>query len=171
MSILRTKINILVACSTSVYFYYSSVAHMEHFMCQCIAIQMLYCNLTKCRFNILRRGFNLLSYRARRPALYRNTTIKYIKNKFRRICLLLRFLLFIAFHKLKRESTIPDGYRKWGTHARVFFPNTRAWELQEWNKIKKQTKNVRRDAWVWKEAKRERKKKVPTAYHNLIKIQ
>ena len=132
MSILRTKINILVACSTSVYFYYSSVAHMEHFMCQCIAIQMLYCILTKCRFNILRRGFNLLSYRARRPALYRNTTaIKYIKNKFSRICLIAPFSIIHCFSQTEKRKYHSDGYRKWGTNARVFFPNTRAWELQE----------------------------------------
>ena len=54
------------------------------------------------------------------------------------------------------------------------FPNTRAWEQQEWNKIKKQKqqewnkikkqKKVIREAWVWKEVKRARKKKeVPTA--------
>ena len=34
------------------------------------------------------------------------------------------------------------------------FPNTRAWEQQERNKTKKQTKKARREAWVWKEAKR-----------------
>ena len=31
------------------------------------------------------------------------------------------------------------------------FPNTCAWEPQEWNKTNKQKKNVRREAWVRKE--------------------
>ena len=38
-------------------------------------------------------------------------------------------------------------------------------------KIKKQTNNVRREEFVWKEAKRARTKEVPTAYHILTKIQ
>ena len=79
-----------------------------------------------------------------------------------RICLIAR---------AKKERTIQYGYRKWGTHARVFSPNTCAWEQQEWNKMKKHTKVVRRQAWVWKKAKRARKKEVPTAYHILTKIQ
>ena len=54
----------------------------------------------------------------------------------------------------KKEGTIQYGYRTWGTHARVFSPNTRAWEQQ-----------------VWKGAKRARKNEAPTAYHILIKIQ
>ena len=38
-----------------------------------------------------------------------------------RICLIaLRFQLFIAFTERKKEGTIQYGYRKWGTHARVF---------------------------------------------------
>ena len=41
------------------------------------------------------------------------------------------------------------------------FPNNYAWEQQEWNKIKKQTKEVRRETWVWKKAKRARKKRSP----------
>ena len=45
------------------------------------------------------------------------------------------------------------------------FPNTRTWEQQEWNKIKKLTKKVRREMWVWKEAKRAQKKK-KTKYNN-----
>ena len=31
-------------------------------------------------------------------------------------------------------------------------------ELQEWNKIKKQTAKVRRETWVWKEVKQARRK-------------
>ena len=42
------------------------------------------------------------------------------------------------------------------------FPNTRAWEHHELNKIKKQTKKASMGG---------RKKEVPTAYHILIKIQ
>ena len=38
------------------------------------------------------------------------------------------------------------------------FPNTWAWEQQEWNKIQKQMKKVGREAWVIKEVKRARKK-------------
>ena len=43
------------------------------------------------------------------------------------------------------------------------FPNTRAWEQQERYIMKKQTKEVRLEAWVCKDAKRARKKGVPTA--------
>ena len=36
------------------------------------------------------------------------------------------------FRLTKKESTIPYGYRKWGTHACTsVFPNTGAWEQQE----------------------------------------
>ena len=45
----------------------------------------------------------------------------------------------------KPASTIQYGYRKCGTHARVFSPSTRACEQQEWNKRKQQMK-VRREA-------------------------
>ena len=50
------------------------------------------------------------------------------------------------------------------------FPNTHAWEQQERNKTKRQLKIVRREAWVWKEAKRAQTIEVPTAYHIQIKI-
>ena len=46
----------------------------------------------------------------------------------------------------------------------VFFLNTRAWEQQERNKTKRQTKNVRRKEWVWKEVKWSRKK----SWQNII---
>ena len=36
-----------------------------------------------------------------------------------------------------------------GNSCTSIFPDTRLWEQQEWNKIKKQTKKVRREAWVW----------------------
>ena len=39
------------------------------------------------------------------------------------------------------------------------FPNTHVWEQQQWNKTKKQAKNVWREAWVWKEVKHAQKKK------------
>ena len=58
-----------------------------------------------------------------------------------------------------------------GNSCTSVFPNTRAWEEQERNKTKKQTKMVRRETWVWKEAKRARIKEVLTAYHILTKIQ
>ena len=58
-----------------------------------------------------------------------------------------------------------------GNSCTNVFPNTRTWKQQEWNKIKKQTKTIRREAWVWKEVKQPPKKEVPIAYHNLIKIQ
>ena len=45
-----------------------------------------------------------------------------------------------------------------GNSCTSVFPNTHAWEQQEWNKIMKQTKKVR-EAWVWKKGKRARKKK------------
>ena len=48
-----------------------------------------------------------------------------------------------------------------GNSRSSVFPNTYAWEQQELNKIKKQTKKVRREACVWKEAKRARKKTSP----------
>ena len=50
-----------------------------------------------------------------------------------------------------------------GNSCTSAFPNTHAWEQQERNKIKRQTKMVRREARVWKEAKRERTKEDPTA--------
>ena len=44
-------------------------------------------------------------------------------------------------------------------HASVY-QNTSSGEQQYiWNKIKKKTKEVRREAWVWKEANRAQKKK------------
>ena len=48
------------------------------------------------------------------------------------------------------------------------FPNSRAWEQQEWNKIQKQTKTVRSEASVWKEVKLARNKKVPNQYIIII---
>ena len=72
------------------------------------------------------------------------------------------------FRLAKKEGTIQYGN---GNSYTSVFPNTRAWEQQDWNKIKKQTKKVRIEAWVWKEAMRARKKKVPTAYHIIIKLQ
>ena len=36
-----------------------------------------------------------------------------------------------------------------GNSCTSVFPNTGARQQQEWNKIKKQTKTVRREAWVW----------------------
>ena len=40
--------------------------------------------------------------------------------------------VYILLHQReKRGSTIQYGYRKLGTHARVFSPNTSAWEQQE----------------------------------------
>ena len=71
----------------------------------------------------------------------------------------------------KKEGTIQHGYRNGELMHASIFPNTLAWEQQEWNKIKKQTKKVRREAWVWKEVKQARKNEVPTAYHYQIKIQ
>ena len=51
-------------------------------------------------------------------------------------------------------------------------PNTLAWEQQVRNKIKKQTKEARREARVRKKAKRARKKEVPTSHpnHNTILV-
>ena len=46
------------------------------------------------------------------------------------------------------------------------FPNTRAWEPQEWNKTKRQTMKVRRDTWTWKEVTGARKKEIPTTLPN-----
>ena len=45
-----------------------------------------------------------------------------------------------------------------GNSCTSVFPNTSAWQQQEWNKTKRQTKNVRREAWVWKDVKRRHKK-------------
>ena len=36
-----------------------------------------------------------------------------------------------------------------GNPCTIVFPNTREWEQQEWNKTKRQTKKVRREAWVY----------------------
>ena len=59
------------------------------------------------------------------------TTINLTDKSSSRICLIaLRFQLFIAFTERKKEGTIQYGYRKWGTHARVF-SQTLAWEQQE----------------------------------------
>ena len=52
-----------------------------------------------------------------------------------------------------------------------YFPKHLRMGTARRNKIKKQTKEVRREAWVWKKAKRAQKKEVPTAYHILTKIQ
>ena len=46
-----------------------------------------------------------------------------------------------------------------GNSCTSVFPNTRAWEQQDWNKTVKQRKKVRREEWVWKEVQRTRKKK------------
>ena len=46
-----------------------------------------------------------------------------------------------------------------GNSCTNVFPNTRAWEQQEWNKIKKQMKTIIMEAWVWKEVKRHEWKK------------
>ena len=52
-----------------------------------------------------------------------------------------------------------------GNSCTSVFPNTRAWEQQERNKTKIHTKKVRREACVWKEKNRARKKDVPLAHH------
>ena len=70
------------------------------------------------------------------------------------------------FHLAKNASTIQYGYRKCGTHAQVFSKNTLSWELQEWNKTKRQKKKVRREEWVYMESSKmgqKEKKEVPTA--------
>ena len=55
----------------------------------------------------------------------------------------------------KKEGTIQYGCRR-GTHARVFFQTLVNGNSK--NKIKKQTKKVKREARVWKEVQRARKK-------------
>ena len=73
---------------------------------------------------------------------------KYLKytSSSSRICLIaLRFYLLIAFTERKKEGTIQYGYRKWGTHARVF-SQTLAHGQQEANKIMKQMKEVEGEA-------------------------
>ena len=73
----------------------------------------------------------------------------------------------------KKASTIHYAcrglYRKYSWTS--VFPNTRASEQQQRNKIKKKKKNVRREPWVWKQVQWARKKGVPTVYNYLIKIQ
>ena len=80
--------------------------------------------------------------------------------------------VYILLHQREKwGSTIQYGYKKLGTHERVFSQtlahgNSKA-EIRQWDR----RKSIRRDTWVWKKVKRARKKEVPTAYHNLIKIE
>ena len=46
------------------------------------------------------------------------------------IQLLFYTYIFFGCTVRKKASTIQNGYRKWGTRARVFSPNTNAWEQQ-----------------------------------------
>ena len=60
-----------------------------------------------------------------------------------------------------------------GNSSSSVLPNTRAWEQQERNKIMKQTRKVRREAGVQKEASRHEKKSPDGLSHpnqNIIKI-
>ena len=57
-----------------------------------------------------------------------------------------------------------------GNSCTSVFPNPCQWDPQEWNNTKKQTKNVRREAWAQKGVKRPRKKEVQIAYDYLIII-
>ena len=80
--------------------------------------------------------------------------------------------VYILLHQREKwRSTIQYGYSKTGNSCTSVFPNTHAWEQQEWNKTMRQRKTHRREAWVRKKAQRARIKEVPTAYHILIKIQ
>ena len=91
--------------------------------------------------------------------IYESNTIQVL---FCIICLMaLRFQLFIAFTERKKKYYSVWLYRKWGTHAQMFSQTLVHENSKEWNKIKKQTKKVRREAWVWKEAKRARKIRSP----------
>ena len=45
-----------------------------------------------------------------------------------------------------RSCTIQYGKKEMGNSCKSVFPNTRAWEQQEWNMIKKQTKKAS-EAW------------------------
>ena len=53
--------------------------------------------------------------------------------------------------------TIQYGYSKWGTHARVFLQTLSHGNRK--NEIRQRKRNIRRDAWAWKEVKRARKMK------------
>ena len=55
-----------------------------------------------------------------------------------------------------------------GNSCTSVFQNTHAWEQQEWNKRKKRTKTVSREAWVWKAAKRARKSPIGQSQPNQI---
>ena len=96
--------------------------------------------------------------------------ISYTKVSSSRICLTaLRFQLFIAFIE-RKKGAIQYGYRKWGTHARVF-SQTLAHENSK-NEIRKRNRRrrqVERREYAKKQAGT-KKTEVPTAYHILIKI-
>ena len=63
----------------------------------------------------------------------------------------------------RKKGTIQYGYRKLGTNAEVF-SQTLAHGNRKNEIRQRQTKNSRREAWVWKEVKRALKKEVPMAY-------
>ena len=80
--------------------------------------------------------------------------------------------LFPIFHAFaERNQKVPFSMAIGQVHnlCTSVFPNTYAWEQQEWNKIQKQLKKVRREAWVWKEVWKEKKYDLMT-YHYRIKI-
>ena len=54
--------------------------------------------------------------------------------------------VYRLFRLAKKEGNIQYGYRTMRNSCTSVFPNTRAWEQQERNKIKKLTKMARRDA-------------------------
>ena len=68
--------------------------------------------------------------------------------------------LSMSFREKRRHHLV--WLSDMGNLCTSVFPNTHAWEQHERNNTKTQTKKVRREAWVWKEAKRARIKEVPT---------
>ena len=66
---------------------------------------------------------------------------------------------YIKDHLVSRKKQVPFSMAiEMGNPCTSVFPNTRALEQQEWNKIKKQTKTERRETLVWEDVKRARKR-------------
>ena len=84
-----------------------------------------------------------------------NNIIKLLSHHPIRLSHIERLLCTCSFTVGKKETTIQNGYRKWGTHARVFCQT-----LEHGNSKNemKQTKKVRREAWKKSSGHRRKKK-------------
>ena len=70
-----------------------------------------------------------------------------------------------------KASTIQYGYMKCGTHARVFSQTLAHWNSKNEVRQKKKVRKERGASMEIKSVAGTKYKKVPTAYHYLIKMQ